>query len=63
MKSRHEVMGCKGGFIRGMGAGVVWDPGWNMLVCHGPGGDQERFLAQFSEDVLPRLRALGSERP
>jgi coenzyme F420-dependent glucose-6-phosphate dehydrogenase len=25
---------------------------------HGPGHDQERFLTQFSEDVLPRLRQL-----
>jgi coenzyme F420-dependent glucose-6-phosphate dehydrogenase len=36
------------------------DAGLNHLVVHGPGHDQERFLTQFSEDVLPRLRALGS---
>jgi coenzyme F420-dependent glucose-6-phosphate dehydrogenase len=35
------------------------DAGLNHLVVHGPGHDQERFLTQFSEDVLPRLRALG----
>lgn len=35
------------------------DAGLNHLVFHGPGQDQERFLAQFSEDVLPGLRKLG----
>ncbi|MGD9528042.1 MAG: glucose-6-phosphate dehydrogenase (coenzyme-F420) [Pseudonocardia sp.] len=35
------------------------DAGLNHLVVHGPGHDQERFLTQFAEDVLPRLRALG----
>ncbi|GAA1236349.1 glucose-6-phosphate dehydrogenase (coenzyme-F420) [Prauserella halophila] len=35
------------------------DAGFNHLVFHGPGHDQERFLGQFSEDVLPRLRALA----
>ncbi|WP_214368269.1 glucose-6-phosphate dehydrogenase (coenzyme-F420) [Pseudonocardia sp. H11422] len=34
------------------------DAGLNHLVMHGPGHDQQRFLTQFSEDVLPRLRAL-----
>jgi coenzyme F420-dependent glucose-6-phosphate dehydrogenase len=34
------------------------DAGLNHLVFHGPGHDQERFLTQFSEDVLPRLREL-----
>jgi coenzyme F420-dependent glucose-6-phosphate dehydrogenase len=33
--------------------------GFTHLVFHGPGGDQERFLTQFSEDVLPGLRKLG----
>jgi coenzyme F420-dependent glucose-6-phosphate dehydrogenase len=37
------------------------DAGLNHLVFHGPGHDQERFLTQFSEDVLPRLRALSAE--
>jgi coenzyme F420-dependent glucose-6-phosphate dehydrogenase len=32
--------------------------GLNHLVFHGPGSDQERFLGQFTEDVLPRLRSL-----
>lgn len=35
------------------------DAGLNHLVFHGPGQDQERFLTQFSEDVLPALRALA----
>ncbi|MEK6440333.1 glucose-6-phosphate dehydrogenase (coenzyme-F420) [Pseudonocardia sp. T1-2H] len=36
------------------------DAGLNHLVFHGPGHDQERFLAQFTSDVMPRLRALDS---
>jgi coenzyme F420-dependent glucose-6-phosphate dehydrogenase len=36
------------------------DAGLNHLVFHGPGHDQERFLTQFSEDVLPRLRSFQS---
>lgn len=35
------------------------DAGLNHLVFHGPGHDQERYLSQFAEDVLPRLRALS----
>ena len=35
------------------------DAGLNHLVFHGPGHDQERFLTQFAEDVLPKLRARG----
>jgi coenzyme F420-dependent glucose-6-phosphate dehydrogenase len=35
------------------------DAGLNHLVVHGPGHDQERFLTQFTQDVLPRLRKLG----
>ena len=35
------------------------DAGLNHLVFHGPGADQERFLDQFSHDLLPRLRELG----
>lgn len=34
------------------------DAGLNHLVFHGPGHDQPRFLKQFSEDIVPRLRAL-----
>lgn len=34
------------------------DAGFNHLVFHGPGHDQERFLRSFAEQVLPRLRAL-----
>jgi coenzyme F420-dependent glucose-6-phosphate dehydrogenase len=35
------------------------DAGLTHLVFHGPGHDQRRFLDQFGEDLLPRLRALG----
>jgi coenzyme F420-dependent glucose-6-phosphate dehydrogenase len=34
------------------------DAGLTHLVFHGPGHDQERFLTQFAEDVLPALREL-----
>jgi coenzyme F420-dependent glucose-6-phosphate dehydrogenase len=34
------------------------DAGLNHLVLHGPGHDQERFLRQMAEDVLPGLREL-----
>jgi coenzyme F420-dependent glucose-6-phosphate dehydrogenase len=36
------------------------EAGFGHLVVHGPGQDQERFLTQFAEDVLPRLRKLSS---
>ncbi|TWD80869.1 coenzyme F420-dependent glucose-6-phosphate dehydrogenase [Kribbella amoyensis] len=35
------------------------DAGFNHFVVHGPGHDQERFLTQFTEDVVPELRKLG----
>ncbi|WP_114907719.1 glucose-6-phosphate dehydrogenase (coenzyme-F420) [Ornithinimicrobium murale] len=35
------------------------EAGFNHLVFHGPGHDQERFLTQFEEDLAPRLRALA----
>jgi len=35
------------------------EAGFNHLVFHGPGHDQERFLTQFEEDLAPRLRELG----
>ncbi len=35
------------------------DWGFDHLVVHGPGGDQERFLRTFAGQVLPRLRELG----
>jgi coenzyme F420-dependent glucose-6-phosphate dehydrogenase len=35
------------------------DAGFNHLVVHGPGYDQERFLTQFTSDVVPLLRKLG----
>ena len=36
--------------------GVYVDLGFEELVLHAPGPDQRRFLEQFGEDVLPRLR-------
>ena len=33
------------------------DAGFDHLVFHGPGHDQDRFLQQFSEDLLPLLRS------
>jgi len=35
------------------------DAGFDHLVVHGPGHDQERFLADLGEHVVPALRALG----
>ena len=35
------------------------DWGFNHLVFHGPGADQERFLRTFADRVLPALRELG----
>jgi coenzyme F420-dependent glucose-6-phosphate dehydrogenase len=35
------------------------DAGLEHLVFHSPGHDQERFLRQFADDVLPKLRGLG----
>ncbi len=38
----------------------IWayvDMGFRHLVFHAPGRDQERFLASYQRDVLPRLRA------
>ncbi len=37
---------------------VYTDLGFDHLVVHGPGHDQERFLATFTEQVLPGLREL-----
>ena len=37
------------------------DLGFQDLVLHGPGNDQRRFLAQFTEDVLPLLRKRADE--
>ncbi|MBK6872595.1 MAG: glucose-6-phosphate dehydrogenase (coenzyme-F420) [Kineosporiaceae bacterium] len=34
------------------------DLGFNHLVLHGPGHDQERFLRTFADQVLPGLREL-----
>jgi coenzyme F420-dependent glucose-6-phosphate dehydrogenase len=37
--------------------GVYLDLGFDELVLHAPGADQERFLQQFGADVLPLLRS------
>ncbi len=42
--------------------GPYLDLGFEDLVIHGPGGDQRRFLEQFTTDVLPLLRE-RAERP
>lgn len=34
------------------------DLGFDHLVVHGPGYDQERFLSTFAEQVMPALREL-----
>ena len=34
------------------------DAGFDHLVFHGPGADQERFATQFERDLAPLLRAL-----
>lgn len=33
--------------------------GFNHLVFHAPGPDQERFLRLYAKEILPRLRKLG----
>ena len=38
------------------------DLGFDHLVFHGPGDDQERFLTTFAEQVLPGLRELTPAR-
>jgi coenzyme F420-dependent glucose-6-phosphate dehydrogenase len=35
------------------------DLGFNHLVFHAPGPDQERFLNLYAEEILPRLRRLA----
>jgi len=34
------------------------DLGFNHLVFHAPGPDQQKFLALYGQEILPRLRAL-----
>ncbi len=36
------------------------DLGFDHLVFHGPGHDQERFLTSFAQDVVPGLRELAA---
>jgi hypothetical protein len=45
-----------GGIERMIEIKVSYDRDFGHLVFHGPGGDQRRFLEQFSADVLPLLR-------
>ena len=35
------------------------DLGFNHLVFHAPGPDQERFLNLYAEEILPRLRRMA----
>ena len=37
---------------------VYTDLGFDHLVVHGPGHDQQRFLTTFTADVVPGLREL-----
>ena len=39
------------------------DLGFNHLVFHAPGPDQEKFLRLYGAEILPRLRALGDSTP
>ena len=39
------------------------DYGFDHLVFHAPGEDQSRFLALYSREILPRLRALVPAAP
>lgn len=43
--------------------GTYLDLGFEDLVLHAPGGDQKRFLEQFSQDVLPALRKRAEATP
>ena len=43
--------------------GPYLDLGFQDLVIHGPGQDQRRFLEQFTDDVLPALRARAAQQP
>jgi coenzyme F420-dependent glucose-6-phosphate dehydrogenase len=43
--------------------GTYLDLGFDDLVLHGPGGDQRRFLEQFTTDVLPALRERAAATP
>jgi coenzyme F420-dependent glucose-6-phosphate dehydrogenase len=36
--------------------GTYLDLGFDDLLLHGPGPDQNRFIDQFAQDVLPKLR-------
>ena len=55
--SRWIVASTPGEAIAQIGPYVA--AGFNHLVFHGPGQDQDRFLRYFAEQVLPGVRALG----
>jgi coenzyme F420-dependent glucose-6-phosphate dehydrogenase len=39
------------------------DLGFNHLVFHAPGPDQEKFLRLYGKEILPRLRSLAPAAP
>lgn len=39
------------------------EAGFDHLVLHGPGHDQEQFLSSFGSEVLPALRGLAGDVP
>ena len=43
--------------------GAYLDLGFQDLIIHGPGGDQHRFLEQFTSEVLPLLRQRAEQLP
>ncbi len=43
--------------VEQIGQYVKW--GFNHLVFHAPGADQERFLELFEKNLAPRLRDLS----
>ena len=52
--AKRWIVGSDASAVAGAIAHYV-ELGFTHLVFHGPGGDQRRFLEQFSEDVLPLL--------
>ena len=43
--------------------GAYLDLGFQDLIIHAPGGDQHRFLGQFTSEVLPLLRQRAEQLP
>lgn len=52
--AKRWIVGADASAVAGAIAHYV-ELGFTHLVFHGPGGNQRRFLEQFSEDVLPLL--------